>query len=60
MKEYADLDKRLALMEQKLDIIENNHLKHIQGDIKVIKKWFAWAIGVVFCQLLAVIASMMM
>ena len=60
MKEYADLDKRLALLEQKLDTIETNHLKHIQGDITQIKKWFGWAIGVVFCQLLAVIASMMM
>jgi hypothetical protein len=26
MKEYADLDKRLSLLEQKLDTIESNHL----------------------------------
>ena len=60
MKEYADLDKRLALMEQKLETIESNHLVHLQNDITTIKTWFGWAIGVVFCHLLAVIASMMM
>ena len=60
MKEYADLDKRLALLEQKLDTIESNHLKHIQDDITTIKKWFGWGVGAIFVQLLAVIASMMM
>jgi len=60
MKEYADLDKRLALLEQKLDTIETNHLKHLQDDITTIKKWFGWGIGAIFVQLLAIIASMMM
>ena len=55
MKEYADLDKRLSLLEQKLDTIETNHLWHIQNDLSTIKKWFGWAIGVVFIQLIAVI-----
>jgi hypothetical protein len=60
MSNYASLDKRLALLEQKLDTIEHNHLKHIQDDLSAIKKWFGWGIGVIFVQLLAVIASMMM
>ena len=55
MKEYADLDKRLSLLEQKLDTIETNHLWHIQNDLRTIKKWFGWAIGVVFIQLIGVI-----
>ena len=56
---YAKLDKRLALLEQRLDIIQNNHLKHIQADIDAIKKYFLWGVGVVFVQLIAVIAVMM-
>lgn len=27
------LDKETALIKQKLDVLENNHLKHIQKDI---------------------------
>ena len=50
------LDKRLALLEQRLDTIQNNHLAHMQQDIDSIKRYFGWAIGVVFIQLLAVIA----
>jgi len=59
-EKYANLDKRMALIEQSIDIIQNNHLKHIQDDICTIKKWFGWAIAAVFVQLLAVIASLMM
>ena len=55
MKEFAELDKRLSLLEQKLDTIETNHLKHIQDDITQIKRWFGWAVGAVFLQLLTVI-----
>lgn len=53
---YAKLDKRLSLLEQRLDIIQNNHLKHIQEDIDSIKRYFLWGVGVVFIQLIAVIA----
>jgi hypothetical protein len=56
---YASLDKRMALLEQRLDIIQNNHLAHIQADIDAIKKYFLWGVGVVFVQLIAVIAVMM-
>lgn len=53
---FNNLDKRLALVEQQLDIIKNNHLAHMQKDMDDIKKYFGWAVGVVFIQLLAVIA----
>ena len=59
-EKFANLDKRIALIEQSIDIIQNNHLKHIQDDICTIKKWFGWAIAAVFVQMLAVIASLMM
>ena len=57
--DYGKLDKRLALLEQKLDILQNNHLKHIQDDLDSIKKYFIWGVGVVFVQLIAVIAVLM-
>ena len=56
LEAYAKLDKRMALLEQRLDIIQNNHLAHMQVELEEIKKYFGWAVGVVFVQLLAVIA----
>jgi hypothetical protein len=56
LEAYAKLDKRMALLEQRLDIIQNNHLAHMQIELEEIKKYFGWAVGVVFVQLLAVIA----
>lgn len=53
------LDKRLALLEQRLDTIQNNHLTHMQQDIDSIKSYFGWGIGVVFVQLIAVIAFLL-
>jgi hypothetical protein len=32
-KSLQRLDKEVALITQKLDVLENNHLKHIQKDI---------------------------
>jgi uncharacterized protein Yka (UPF0111/DUF47 family) len=55
-EKYAMLDKKIALIEQKLDIIQNNHLEHLQSDVNDIKRYFGWGIGVVFIQLVAVIA----
>jgi hypothetical protein len=52
---YQKLDKKMALLEQRLDIIQNNHLKHIQDDLNNIKTYFLWGVGVVFVQLVAVI-----
>ena len=53
---YAKLDKRMALLEQRLDIIQNNHLHHLAEDVTKIKSYFGWGVGVVFVQLIAVIA----
>jgi len=56
---YSNLDKRMSLLEQKLDIIQNNHLAHMQSDINNIKQYFLWGVGVVFVQLIAVIAFLL-
>lgn len=56
MQEQTELETRLALLEQKVDLIINNHLSHMQQDIDDIKRYFLWGIGVVFVQLIAVIA----
>ena len=53
-----DLDKRLSLLEQRLDIIQNNHLAHMQEDIDDIKRYFAWGVGIIFVQLIAVIGAL--
>lgn len=60
MKQFEDLDKRLALLEQKLDLVLDNHLTHMERDMAMIKKVLG-AVGiVVFTQMIAVIANMMM
>ena len=46
MQEYENLDKRMALLEQKLDLLMENHLKHLQDDMNSIKK-FLLGIGAV-------------
>lgn len=59
MEEYSKLDKRLALLEQKIDILQNNHLAHMAEDIKQLQNLFKWGVGVLFVQLLGVIAMLM-
>lgn len=55
MKEFENLDKRLALLEQKLDLVLQNHLTHMEKDMRMIKG-FLGAVGLaVFVQLLAVV-----
>jgi hypothetical protein len=54
----AQLDKRLALVEQKLDLILTNHLAHMQDSIEGIQRTFKWAIGIVFVQLIGVIVAL--
>ena len=54
----AELDKKVALIEQRLETIQTNHLSHIETDISNIKRYFLWAVGAVFAQLLAIIASL--
>lgn len=56
---YNKLDKRMALLEQKLDLLMENHLSHLQADINNIKRYFLWGVGVVFAQLIAVIAVLL-
>lgn len=54
----AGLDKRLALVEQKLDLILTNHLAHMQDSIEGIQRSFKWGVGVVFAQLVGVIIAL--
>lgn len=60
MKQFDDLDKRLALLEQKLDLVLDNHLTHMERDMSMIKKVLGGVGIVVFTQMIAVIANMMM
>jgi hypothetical protein len=55
MKEYEDLDKRLALLEQKLDLVLNNHLHHMERDLSMMKKILGAVALVVFTQLIAIV-----
>lgn len=57
MSNFDNLDKRMALLEQKLEIIETNHLKHIQDDITMLKKIMGMVALTVFAQLIAVIVT---
>lgn len=57
MSDMDNLDKRMALLEQKLHIIETNHLKHIQDDITMLKKIMGAVALTVFAQLIAVIVT---
>lgn len=59
MQEQKELETRLALLEQKVDLIINNHLAHMAQDIDDIKRYFLYGIGVVFTQLVAVIAFLL-
>ena len=58
MSDLTELDKRLALVEQKLEIIVSNHLAHMQTDVNDIKRMFKWGVGVVFVQLIGVIVAL--
>jgi tetrahydromethanopterin S-methyltransferase subunit G len=53
-----EVETRIALVEQKVDLIINNHLHHMQQDIDDIKRYFGWAVGVVFVQLMGVIVAL--
>lgn len=57
-EKMQEVDKRLALVEQKLEIIVNNHLAHMQTDVNDIKRMFKWGVGVVFAQLIGVIVAL--
>jgi len=55
MKQFEDLDKRLALLEQKLDLVLENHLAHMEKDMKLVKGVLGATALAVFVQLLAVV-----
>lgn len=55
MKQYEDLDKRLSLLEQKIDLVLNNHLQHMEKDLANIKKFLGAVCLAVFVQLLVVL-----
>jgi hypothetical protein len=57
MKEFEDLDKRLALLEQKLDLVLNNHLHHIEKDMSWIKKFMGGIATVVLIEAGYIIAK---
>lgn len=58
MKEFDNLDKRLALLEQKLDLVLKNHLHHMEKDMSMMKKILGATALAVFAQLLALALGM--
>lgn len=50
-----DLDKRLSLLEQKIDLVLNNHLSHMEKDIALLKKIMGVVALTVFTQLIALV-----
>ena len=56
LRDYSNIDKRLALMEREIHIIKDNHLSHIESDMKSINTKFNLAVGVVFVQLIGIIS----
>jgi hypothetical protein len=45
---YHSLDKRLSLMEQTLTVIRENHLAHIENDLRWVKTvMWVTAVGVI-------------
>jgi len=59
LKDYSNIDKRLALMEREIHIIKDNHLTHIESDMRSINTKFNWAVGVVFVQLIGIISFLL-
>lgn len=39
------LDKEVSLIQKDIEIIKNNHLKHIEADIKKIN-YVLWSVGI--------------
>ena len=51
------LDKDILLIKKDIEVIKNNHLKHIESDVSMIKK-VMWSVGfLVFSDLLAIIMT---
>ena len=57
--EIERINTEVQLCKQKLDIIENNHLVHIQKDLDRLNK-VLWVVGImVFSQLLFVVRNIL-
>jgi hypothetical protein len=57
--EIANIQGEIKLIHQKLDILENNHLSHIQKDIDRINK-IMWFVGsMVFVQLIYALRTLL-
>lgn len=59
MTQYDDLDKRLALLEQKLDLVLDNHLSHMEKDMRMIKGILGATALAVFVQFLAFVSGVL-
>ena len=56
-EKLANLDKQVAVISQRLNTIQNNHLYHIEKDMNMIKR-VLWSVGfLVFSNLLGIIIS---
>lgn len=51
----AEIDKKVALLEQKIDLLMTNHLAHIQKDVDRINALLWGALGGLVVNLVAVI-----
>ena len=56
LRDYSNIDKRMALMEQTILVMKDNHLKHLEDDVRNINKKFNWAVSIVFAQLVGIIS----
>ena len=56
-EKLANLDKQVAVISERLNTIQNNHLYHIEKDMMMIKR-VLWSVGfLVFSNLLGIIIS---
>jgi len=58
-EKLASLDKEVAVISERLNTIQNNHLAHIEKDMNTIKK-VLWSVGfLVFSNLLGIAISIL-
>ena len=58
-EKLANLDKQVAVISERLNTIQNNHLYHIEKDMMMIKR-VLWSVGfLVFSHLLGIIISIL-
>ena len=58
-EKLANLDKQVAVISERLNTIQNNHLHHIEKDMNMIKR-VLWSVGfLVFSNLLGIIISIL-